>query len=119
MHCYASLGRKRTKRAKLFCILRAIKQSVQSCLRPFVSSSSINQPVSEANPKGHFHGLNRSKGSFPCPPQFFPSYDGKTMNLNPSYTSWVQTDQTLVSLINATLTESVLAQVVGLQTNLS
>lgn len=48
-------------------------------------------------------------GSFPCPPPFFPSYDGKTMNLNPSYTSWVQTDQTLVSLINATLTESVLA----------
>lgn len=41
------------------------------------------------------------------------------MNLNPSTTSWVQTDQTLVSLINATLTESVLAQVVGLQTNLS
>ena len=38
---------------------------------------------------------------------------GKTMNLNPSYTSWVQTDQTFVSLINATLTESVLAQVVG------
>ncbi|CAN1177563.1 Retrovirus-related Pol polyprotein from transposon RE2, partial [Linum perenne] len=58
-------------------------------------------------------------GSFPCPPQFIPSYDGKTMNLNPSTTSWVQTDQTLVNLINATLTESVLAQVVGLQTNLS
>ncbi|KAK4838655.1 hypothetical protein QYF36_015413 [Acer negundo] len=31
--CHASLGRRRTKRAKLFCILRAIKQSVQSCLR--------------------------------------------------------------------------------------
>lgn len=46
--CHASLGRRRTKRAKLFCILRAIKQEVQSIRSPpqwYIEKSRVTVPL--------------------------------------------------------------------------
>ncbi|KAK0579109.1 hypothetical protein LWI29_021252 [Acer saccharum] len=56
-------------------------------------------------------------GSFPQPSQFLPQIEGKPAEPNPDYTTWFQTDQTLVSLINSTLFESILSQVVGLNSS--
>lgn len=53
----------------------------------------------------------------PCPPQCLPSVDSSKLILNPAYTTWVEMDQTLVGIHIATLSEPVLAQVVGLSTS--
>lgn len=48
-------------------------------------------------------------GSYPQPPEFFFP--------NIEYFSWHRTDQTLINLINATLSELILGMVVGLHTS--
>ncbi|KAF8403069.1 hypothetical protein HHK36_011163 [Tetracentron sinense] len=59
---------------------------------------------------------NKLDGTYPCPPPFFTSPDSSETP-NPAYITWFQTDQTLICLINATLSEPVLSQVVGLSTS--
>jgi hypothetical protein len=54
-------------------------------------------------------------GSEPCPPPFLTN-EGKEVP-NPLYSIWVKKDQCLLSWINVTLTESVLASVYGLHTS--
>jgi hypothetical protein len=55
-------------------------------------------------------------GSEPCPPQFLTNAEGKEV-LNPLYSIWIKKDQCLLSWINVTLTETVLASVYGLHTS--
>jgi hypothetical protein len=54
-------------------------------------------------------------GSKPCPLPFLTN-EGKEVP-NPLYSIWVKKDQCLLSWINVTLTESVLASVYGLHTS--
>jgi hypothetical protein len=55
-------------------------------------------------------------GSEPCLPQFLPDDQGKEVP-NPLHSIWIKKDQCLLSWINVTLTESVLATVYGLHTS--
>lgn len=56
-------------------------------------------------------------GSHPCPSKFLSNADSSTITLNPAYTTWCRMDQTLARMINATLSEQVHSQVVGLSTS--
>lgn len=55
-------------------------------------------------------------GSEPCPPQFLSDDQGSNV-LNPKYSIWNRKDQFLLSLINVSLTESILSTVFGLHTS--
>ncbi|KAL8146005.1 hypothetical protein AgCh_003947 [Apium graveolens] len=52
-------------------------------------------------------------GSLPCPPRNLP----ESNEINPTYTNWKKQDQSLLGWLLSSLTESVLAQVVGLTTS--
>lgn len=67
-------------------------------------------PVLHANGlTGFIDGTNK------CPSEFLVDLEGVvTQERNPKYLEWVQQDQNVLRWINATLTESVLAHVVGL-----
>ncbi|XP_021819496.1 uncharacterized protein LOC110761343 [Prunus avium] len=65
-------------------------------------------------------------GSHPCPPAILTSTKDKAVDdglnslvsvPNPEYLTWYQNDQSLISILRSTLTEPVLAQVVGLTTS--
>nr|CAD1827562.1 unnamed protein product [Ananas comosus var. bracteatus] len=57
-------------------------------------------------------------GSKECPSKFIKNADGTiTDTVNSSFLEWMKQDRHLLSWIQATLTEGVLAQVVGLQTS--
>lgn len=57
-------------------------------------------------------------GSIPAPPKSIPSATDPTKIIpNPAYTNWLKVDQLLISWINATLSEDVLAQTVGLSSS--
>ena len=55
-------------------------------------------------------------GSEPYPPQFLSDDEDKEVQ-NPLYSVWIKKDQCLLSWINVTLTELVLATVYGLHTS--
>ncbi|KAJ8633342.1 hypothetical protein MRB53_026678 [Persea americana] len=65
------------------------------------------------------HGLiGFVDGSNVCPDESVVSSENLNLNeINPLFSSWVQQDQVVLCLINATLSEGVLAHVVGLQTS--
>ncbi|KAJ8636432.1 hypothetical protein MRB53_010699 [Persea americana] len=65
------------------------------------------------------HGLIASvDGSSSCLSEFLVDQNGKiTDEINPEYSSWIQHDQNFLCWINATLSENVLAHVVGLKTS--
>ncbi|KAK2981326.1 hypothetical protein RJ640_020196 [Escallonia rubra] len=54
--------------------------------------------------------LDYIDGIFPCPPQYVSDSDGQAI-VNPTYTAWARTDQSLLSWINATLTKDILQEV--------
>ncbi|BFG14116.1 hypothetical protein CerSpe_003900 [Prunus speciosa] len=63
-------------------------------------------------------------GSHPCPPAVLTPTKDKAVDAdpvvpvpNPEYLTWYQTDQSFISILRSTLTEPVLAQVVGLTTS--
>ncbi|CAL2247735.1 unnamed protein product [Prunus armeniaca] len=60
-------------------------------------------------------------GSHPCPSPTLPPSDKSESSTppsaNPDYVSWFQTDQSLISILRATLSESVLSQVIGFSTS--
>ncbi|OMO89784.1 Integrase, catalytic core [Corchorus capsularis] len=59
-------------------------------------------------------------GSFPAPPVSIKDpadKDGSSTIANPQFVTWTRIDQMLLGWINATLSESILAQVVGLDTS--
>lgn len=54
-------------------------------------------------------------GGYPCPSEFLVDSNGvPTKEPNPKFVEWIQQDQNVLCWINATLTETVLAHVVGL-----
>jgi hypothetical protein len=55
-------------------------------------------------------------GTESCPPKFLTDEEGEC-TLNPKYTIWNKKDQFILSWINATLSENVLATVYGLNTS--
>lgn len=55
-------------------------------------------------------------GSLPPPDEYLPAVDGKPAERNPEHLAWQRTDQSLVSLLTATLSESILAMLVGCNT---
>lgn len=65
------------------------------------------------------HGLlGFVDGSCCCPPEFMiDSIGNVTKDINPHYITWIQQDQNILCWINATLTERVLAHIVGLKTS--
>ncbi|KAJ8622060.1 hypothetical protein MRB53_030589 [Persea americana] len=65
------------------------------------------------------HGLiGFVDGSNVCPDEFVVSSENLNPNeINPLFSSWIQQDQVVLCLINATLSEGVFAHVVGLQTS--
>jgi hypothetical protein len=65
--------------------------------------------------KGH-ELMGIADGSEPCPPPFLINDEGKEVP-NPLHSIWIKKDQCLLSWINVTLTESVLASVYGLHTS--
>ncbi|KAL6276397.1 hypothetical protein ACE6H2_020001 [Prunus campanulata] len=56
-------------------------------------------------------------GSSTPPDQVLPSTEGQPPKSNPEYQSWFRTDQMLISLLRATLSEPILGLVVGLTTS--
>ncbi|VVA30275.1 PREDICTED: UBN2_3 domain-containing [Prunus dulcis] len=56
-------------------------------------------------------------GSSSPPDQVLPSTKGQPPKSNPEYQSWFCTDQMLISLLRATLSEPILGLVVGLTTS--
>ncbi|CAL2280030.1 unnamed protein product [Prunus armeniaca] len=89
-----------------------------------VKLSDTNYLVWESQVKPFLLGQNLWRfvdGSHPCPsPTLPPSEKSKcsTPSLaNPDYVSWFQTDQSLISILRATLSESVLSQVIGFSTS--
>lgn len=65
------------------------------------------------------HGmLGFVDGSNPCPDEFIASSSNQVLKeVNPLFPTWIQQDQVVLRLINATLSEGVLAHIVGLQTS--
>jgi transposase InsO family protein len=58
------------------------------------------------------------EGTEPCPPQFLLDDQGHvTLSVNPDFSIWTKKDQSILSWINATLTEKVLSMVYGLNTS--
>lgn len=56
-------------------------------------------------------------GSEPSPPQFIPDPQNKDDNIvNPAFIEWEKKDQFLLSWINSTLSENLLATIYGLTT---
>ncbi|KAL5703600.1 hypothetical protein ACHQM5_022129 [Ranunculus cassubicifolius] len=55
-------------------------------------------------------------GSFPQPDPFLPAKEGVAPVANPDHDSWRCTDQSLESMIGATLSDPILAMVIGCQT---
>ena len=56
-------------------------------------------------------------GTHPCPPRFLMDANGApTTTENPAFTKWKTQGQTLLSWFFASLTEPVLAQIVGFLT---
>ena len=55
-------------------------------------------------------------GSHPQPSKLLPSAQNQLQQKNPDFILWHRTDQAIVSIITATLTESILAMVVGCDT---
>ena len=53
-------------------------------------------------------------GSIEAPSATFLTADGTTKS-NPTYTSWLHTDQTLLSLLYSSLTEESMSEVLGLR----
>ncbi|XP_020416779.1 uncharacterized protein LOC109948391 [Prunus persica] len=89
-----------------------------------VKLSDTNYLVWESQVKPFLLGQNLWRfvdGSHPCPsPTLAPSdkSESSTPSLaNPDYVSWFQTDQSLISILRATLSESVLPQVIGFSTS--
>ncbi|KAF3771637.1 hypothetical protein EJ110_NYTH59938 [Nymphaea thermarum] len=56
-------------------------------------------------------------GSKPCPNQYITSSDGNSQSINLAYVTWMKQDQLLLSSIISSLSETVLAQVLGLKTS--
>jgi hypothetical protein len=57
-------------------------------------------------------------GSESCPSQFLLDDQGNvTLTVNPAFSTWTKKDQSILSWINATLTEKVLSMVYGLNTS--
>ena len=56
-------------------------------------------------------------GSFPCPPAYIPSADMALSTINPSYLSWKQQDQLIISAILSSLSTEVLHLAVDCQTS--
>lgn len=57
-------------------------------------------------------------GLVSCPSEFFVNPDGSiSKEVNPGYLVWIQQDQNVLCWINATLSEGILAHVVGLKTS--
>jgi hypothetical protein len=57
-------------------------------------------------------------GTEPCPPQFLLDAQGNvTLSVSPNFSIWTKKDQSILSWINATLTEKVLSMVYGLNTS--
>ncbi|KAJ8636441.1 hypothetical protein MRB53_010708 [Persea americana] len=65
------------------------------------------------------HGmLGFVDGSNPCPDEFIASSSNQILKeVNPQFLTWIQQDQVVLCLINATLLEGVLAHVIELQTS--
>jgi hypothetical protein len=89
-----------------------------------VKLSDTNYLVWESQVKPFLLGQNLwhfIDGSHPCPsPILFPSDKSESStssSTNPNYVSWFQTDQSLISILRATLSESVLSQVIGFSTS--
>ncbi|KAF3781803.1 hypothetical protein EJ110_NYTH35915 [Nymphaea thermarum] len=61
--------------------------------------------------------LGFTDGSKPCPNQYITSNDGKSQSINPEYVLWMKQDQLLLSSIISSLSETVLAQALGLKTS--
>ena len=57
-------------------------------------------------------------GSHPAPPEYLETNPGPPTVLNPDFLVWLRTDQTLLSLLTATLSEPILGMVVGLTTSM-
>ena len=55
-------------------------------------------------------------GSNPQPPEYLPSTEGQPLVKNPEFKPWERTDRSLVSIITSTLSEPILAMVVGCNT---
>jgi hypothetical protein len=55
-------------------------------------------------------------GSEPCPPEKISDDKGIT-TLNPAFILWTKKDQFILSLLNSTLTEKVLASLYGMETS--
>ncbi|KAJ8633328.1 hypothetical protein MRB53_026664 [Persea americana] len=58
-------------------------------------------------------------GSLSCPPRILPTdkTDAEHLVINPAYTAWQKQDQVLLGWLFSTLSETTLAQVVGLSTS--
>ena len=89
-----------------------------------VKLSATNYLVWESQVKPFLLGQNLWRfidGSHPCPSPLLPPSDkseSSTSSLaNPDYVSWFQTDQSLISILRATLSESILPQVIGFSTS--
>ncbi|GAV69740.1 UBN2_3 domain-containing protein [Cephalotus follicularis] len=62
-----------------------------------------------------YNFLDLVHGDEPCPPQL--TSEDNPASLNPSYTSWCQRDQLVLSWINASLSETTLPLVIGKNTS--
>jgi hypothetical protein len=89
-----------------------------------VKLSDTNYLVWESQVKPFLLGQNLWRfidGSHPCPsPILLPSDKSESStssSTNPNYVSWFQTDQSLISILRAILSESVLSQVIGFSTS--
>lgn len=62
--------------------------------------------------------LDLAEGREPCPPQFLSSTEDSKEE-NPAYTNWIKRDQTFLTWINATLSESLLRYAMGYTSGLA
>lgn len=76
----------------------------------FLLWKSLFRPILRSHHLEHF-----IDGSKPIPPRETVGTDGKTLP-NPAFTEWFDRDQTLLSWINATLSDSALPYIVGKDT---
>ncbi|CAB4278529.1 unnamed protein product [Prunus armeniaca] len=91
---------------------------------PAISIPNISHLVSHSQVKPFLLGQNLWRfvdGSHPCPSPTLPPSDKSESSTppsaNPNYVSWFQTNQSLISILRATLSESVLSQVIRFPTS--
>ncbi|KAI5343099.1 hypothetical protein L3X38_010975 [Prunus dulcis] len=89
-----------------------------------IKLSDTNYLVWESQVKPFLLGQNLRRfvdGSHPCPsPTLSPSDKSESstlLSVNLDYVTWFQTDQSLISILRVTLSESVLPQVIGFSTS--